>query len=897
MAIVGRNWRGTPTPAGKMKFSLILIGVMLLRGIELHKHTNRHGHKRCRADPQTELEKEFKVEMNEIDRLNQMDQSMNTQIPVEVTEENKEVRSNPEDEIDNELNADGTELAQDSNIMPKPGHKKNKLVAKYGTNFRYMGVVKNGIDRVTVVTSIPIPRYGNVKVKPIDFAKCAIALGEDDKNKRYIVTADTQASKAAKEWCARAIPYIEYLKEQQKYYIDKVHELLCDDLYAALPELKPTSDPLRARRGLGALFLSAIPGLITLAVESIGSWIKGKQQKRVNEAVSTMRAESQVDRNNLRQYSNDFLMYGKYNVETLQNVIDTVNAMHRQQTELEKQASGRGFEDTDRLVESMKFGWDLQFYLKVSDDEHVKQLQVLEHASKEVIRGITVLSQGRLPQEFFSDSRLKQILHEVQDMVKKGHPNYALAAEHISHYRDMKLVTFAVDQQTHSLIVTFPVFIQDYRRPPLSLYEIETVPVPIPDENAKADSYSQVQVPKPYIAVGAEYYIELRMTEMIMCRSIRFTYYCEELFVVKHKSAYGCSSAIFYDMGGRRVTDSCEFRYMYDAKVAPTILDGGTELLLANFHGPRSLKCDTKDGGLAKPAPEHTYAVVNREFLCDCQLDLEYASILKQISACGDKTHYDLTMRFTVNIAFWQILRQYKPKLAKGINPNLKKIEQTFPVKLFENVKGPLQIPTALTDIVKRLNDEGSKSRQENSKYTPLFTKYESNILTIVTGSLASVGLIIILIIMVKQIRLQSLVASLGLVSLIPSVKALYLTEMSKATGVPYFLAKSVPNERVVCSHPLLTAVGSTIAIGGALYAAYQVFRSLSWYHGYKNSRCCTMYFFLYHDDFYAPLRIKSLSGHIHMYKMENRLIPGQLTLQRNWLWDTVTIDWRMYKY
>ena len=223
-----------------MKFCIILIGVMLLRGIELRRHTNRHGHKRCRADPQTEIEKEFKVEMNEIDRLNQMDQSINTQTSVEVTEENKEVRSNPEDEIHNELTADGTELAQDSEIMPKPGHKKNKLVAKYGTNFRYMGIVKNGIDRVTVVTSIPIPRYENVKVKPIDFAKCAIALGEDDKNKRYIVTADTQASKAAKEWCAQAIPYIEYLKEQEKYYIDKVHELLCDDLYAALPELKPT---------------------------------------------------------------------------------------------------------------------------------------------------------------------------------------------------------------------------------------------------------------------------------------------------------------------------------------------------------------------------------------------------------------------------------------------------------------------------------------------------------------------------------------------------------------------------------------------------------------------------------------------------------------------------------
>ena len=76
----------------------------------------------------------------------------------------------------------------------------------------------------------------------------------------------------------------------------------------------------------------------------------------------------------------------------LQNVIDTVNAMHTRQTELERKASGRAFGDTDTLVESMKFGFDLQFHMKVSGDEHVKQLQVLEHASKEVIRGITVLS-------------------------------------------------------------------------------------------------------------------------------------------------------------------------------------------------------------------------------------------------------------------------------------------------------------------------------------------------------------------------------------------------------------------------------------------------------------------------------------------------------------------------
>ena len=184
---------------------------------------------------------------------------------------------------------------------------------------------------------------------------------------------------------------------------------------------------------------------------------------------------------------------------------------------------------------------------------------------------------------------------------------------------------------------------------------------------------------------------------------------------------HGCGSAIFYDMGAKKVTQSCEFMYMYDAKVPLSILDGGKDLLLANFHGPRLLKCDTKDGGLAKPAPEHTYAVVTRDFLCDCQLDLEYASVLKQISTCGEKTQYDMTLQFTVNLAFWQLLKQYKLKLAKTINPDMKRIEQTFPVKLFDNNKGPLQLPSVLPDIVKRLDADGRKYKQSQTSYAPYF--------------------------------------------------------------------------------------------------------------------------------------------------------------------------------
>ena len=246
------------------------------------------------------------------------------------------------------------------------------------------------------------------------------------------------------------------------------------------------------------------------------------------------------------------------------------------------------------------------------------------------------------------------------------------------------MVTFSVDQQAHSLILTFPAFIKNYKQPPLSLYEVETVPVPIIDKNVKADSYSQVRIEKSYIAAGTDYYIQLRISELLMCKSIRHIYYCEELFVIKHKSRHSCVSAIFYNLGPATVTKNCRFDYYYNITIPPVILDGGRDVLLANFQGPRSLKCSSVNGGLAKPAPENTYAVVNREFLCD------YASVLRQLSSCSKISSSKMDMKFTINLAFWEMFKKRSPNSASNIQPQYAEEVQTFSVNLYDLQIGKL---------------------------------------------------------------------------------------------------------------------------------------------------------------------------------------------------------------
>ena len=114
-------------------------------------------------------------------------------------------------------------------------------------------------------------------------------------------------------------------------------------------------------------------------------------------------------------------------------------------------------------------------------------------------------------------------------------------------YYDMKLVAFGIDKK-RNLIVQFPVFVQPYTQNRLIMYQIGTVPVPILDQNEKAQSCTQLKIDKPYIALDTEMYIILRTQELHTCKKIAHEYYCEELFVVKSKTRYSCASAIYFNV-------------------------------------------------------------------------------------------------------------------------------------------------------------------------------------------------------------------------------------------------------------------------------------------------------------------------------------------------------------
>ena len=85
---------------------------------------------------------------------------------------------------------------------------------------------------------------------------------------------------------------------------------------------------------------------------------------------------------------------------------------------------------------------------------------------------------------------------------------------------------FGIDKDKN-LKTQFPVFTQPYTQQTLILYQIETVPVLIIDQNTQTQSYTHLQIKKPYIALNSEIYISMRQQELRTCKRIEYEFYCE----------------------------------------------------------------------------------------------------------------------------------------------------------------------------------------------------------------------------------------------------------------------------------------------------------------------------------------------------------------------------------
>ena len=278
-------------------------------------------------------------------------------------------------------------------------------------------------------------------------------------------------------------------------------------------------------------------------------------------------------------------------------------------------------------------------YLRTIQDKYISLYRELISQLHMYASAIRILVKGYLPNILITPEKLQEILHKVRKTLQLTNPDYVLVIDRLHLYYNMQLATFGIDKD-RNLIIQLLIFIKPYTQQPLILYQLETVPVPILDQNDKAQSYTFLQPRKPYITLNSETFIPLRQQDLRTCKRIGYKFYCKELFVVKHKTSYSYESTIYFNLDTDIIKENCDFKFYYQKmNIIPPVLDSGDKIILANLSNDKHIICNTNNDTPVK-IPSHPYVLVNRSVLCNCSIDVDNHYLLESFAACDNKIHH-----------------------------------------------------------------------------------------------------------------------------------------------------------------------------------------------------------------------------------------------------------------
>ena len=169
------------------------------------------------------------------------------------------------------------------------------------------------------------------------------------------------------------------------------------------------------------------------------------------------------------------VLYGIYNSDTLETLIDTVHSLHNKSTWNEKLFAGEIYNWyhwylSERGVNHYPI--NSMLFLTTTREQYVKMYEMFINQIRMYATAIRVLSKGYLPISLLLPSKLNTILPEVKATLQTIKRDYGLVIKKLYLYYDMELVTFGIEDQ-RNLIVQFPVFVQPYTQQHLTFYQME----------------------------------------------------------------------------------------------------------------------------------------------------------------------------------------------------------------------------------------------------------------------------------------------------------------------------------------------------------------------------------------------------------------------------------------
>ena len=152
--------------------------------------------------------------------------------------------------------------------------------------------------------------------------------------------------------------------------------------------------------------------------------------------------KSIIQHNILMQLENSMLMYGIYNAETLEKLINTVHNIHNTTPSHKRLFPGQQSSLTLRSLYSNSLGLhhysiNSLLYLRAVQDKYIALYMELITQLCIYASAIRNLDKGYLPTSLVTPSKLREILNEVKTAIWKTNPDYDLVIDRLHLYYNM----------------------------------------------------------------------------------------------------------------------------------------------------------------------------------------------------------------------------------------------------------------------------------------------------------------------------------------------------------------------------------------------------------------------------------------------------------------------------
>ena len=188
-------------------------------------------------------------------------------------------------------------------------------------------------------------------------------------------------------------------------------------------------------------------------------------------------------------------------------------------------------------------------------------------------------------------------------------------------------------------------------------------------------------------------------------------------------------------------------------------------------------------------------------------------------------------MKFTINLAFWEMFKKRSPNSTFNIQPQYTEEVQTFSVDLYDPHIKKLDQPVDLESFMETMGIDGQRiptpeEREASQPMQTIMPRWLNNVLVMTCTAMATVLMTVILILLANNFKLKVLVSMLAISSL-P-----LLIEAANFTAAVIASALVTPNPaigtKVVCAYPVAVIWQNILGYLVLAYAIAQYFRPIT---------------------------------------------------------------------